>query len=48
MSSAVRGISGAAYRVLLAAFTIWASGDLPGMRGFAFGPAPRLACSPIR
>jgi hypothetical protein len=30
--------------VLLAAFAIWASGDLPGMRGFAFGPgtAPRL------
>jgi putative tricarboxylic transport membrane protein len=30
--------------VLLAAFAIWASSDLPGMRGFAFGPgtAPRL------
>jgi hypothetical protein len=30
--------------VLVAAFAIWASGDLPGMRGFAFGPgtAPRL------
>ncbi len=28
----------------LAAFAIWASRDLPGMRGFAFGPgtAPRL------
>ncbi len=30
--------------VALAAFAIWASSDLPGMRGFAFGPgtAPRL------
>ena len=30
--------------VLVALFAIWASGDLPGMRGFAFGPgtAPRL------
>jgi putative tricarboxylic transport membrane protein len=30
--------------VLIAAFAIWASSDLPGMRGFAFGPgtAPRL------
>ena len=30
--------------VALAAFAIWASTDLPGMRGFAFGPgtAPRL------
>ena len=30
--------------VLLAAFALWASSDLPGMRGFAFGPgtAPRL------
>jgi putative tricarboxylic transport membrane protein len=30
--------------VLVAAFAIWASSDLPGMRGFAFGPgtAPRL------
>jgi putative tricarboxylic transport membrane protein len=30
--------------VLVAAFALWASGDLPGMRGFAFGPgtAPRL------
>jgi len=30
--------------IVLAAFAIWASGDLPGMRGFAFGPgtAPRL------
>jgi putative tricarboxylic transport membrane protein len=28
----------------IAIFAIWASGDLPGMRGFAFGPgtAPRL------
>jgi putative tricarboxylic transport membrane protein len=28
----------------LAMFALWASGDLPGMRGFAFGPgtAPRL------
>lgn len=30
--------------VALAAFALWASSDLPGMRGFAFGPgtAPRL------
>lgn len=30
--------------VLVAAFAIWASGDLPGMKGFAFGPgtAPRM------
>jgi hypothetical protein len=30
--------------VLVAAFAIWAASDLPGMRGFAFGPgtAPRL------
>lgn len=30
--------------VLFALFTIWAGSDLPGMRGFAFGPgtAPRL------
>jgi hypothetical protein len=30
--------------VALAAFAIWASSDLPGMRGFAFGPgtAPRI------
>ena len=30
--------------VLVAAFALWASSDLPGMRGFAFGPgtAPRL------
>src|SRR3954470_14880778 len=30
--------------VLVAAFAVWASSDLPGMRGFAFGPgtAPRL------
>jgi hypothetical protein len=30
--------------VLLAAFALWAASDLPGMRGFAFGPgtAPRL------
>jgi hypothetical protein len=30
--------------VLLAAFALWASSDLPGMRGFAFGPgtAPRM------
>lgn len=30
--------------VVLALFAFWASGDLPGMRGFAFGPgtAPRL------
>ena len=30
--------------VLLAALAVWASGDLPGKRGFAFGPgtAPRL------
>jgi putative tricarboxylic transport membrane protein len=30
--------------MLLALFAIWASGDLPGMRGFAFGPgtAPRM------
>jgi putative tricarboxylic transport membrane protein len=30
--------------VLFAAFTLWAGSDLPGMRGFAFGPgtAPRL------
>jgi putative tricarboxylic transport membrane protein len=30
--------------VLLAAFALWAGSDLPGMRGFAFGPgtAPRL------
>jgi putative tricarboxylic transport membrane protein len=30
--------------VALAVFALWASGDLPGMRGFSFGPgtAPRL------
>ena len=30
--------------VALAAFALWASADLPGMRGFAFGPgtAPRI------
>jgi putative tricarboxylic transport membrane protein len=30
--------------MLLAAFALWASSDLPGMRGFAFGPgtAPRM------
>jgi putative tricarboxylic transport membrane protein len=30
--------------VALAVFAFWASGDLPGMRGFSFGPgtAPRL------
>jgi putative tricarboxylic transport membrane protein len=30
--------------VLVAAFAVWAASDLPGMRGFAFGPgtAPRL------
>lgn len=30
--------------MLLAAFALWAGSDLPGMRGFAFGPgtAPRL------
>jgi putative tricarboxylic transport membrane protein len=30
--------------VALALFALWASGDLPGMRGFSFGPgtAPRL------
>jgi putative tricarboxylic transport membrane protein len=30
--------------VVLALFAFWASGDLPGMRGFSFGPgtAPRL------
>src|SRR6516225_12452473 len=30
--------------VAIAAFALWASRDLPGMRGFAFGPgtAPRL------
>jgi putative tricarboxylic transport membrane protein len=30
--------------VLVAAFALWASSDLPGMRGFAFGPgtAPRM------
>ena len=30
--------------VLVALFAVWASSDLPGMRGFAFGPgtAPRL------
>jgi putative tricarboxylic transport membrane protein len=30
--------------VALALFAFWASGDLPGMRGFSFGPgtAPRL------
>lgn len=30
--------------VAMAAFAIWASSDLPGMRGFAFGPgtAPRI------
>lgn len=30
--------------VLIAGFAIWASSDLPGMRGFAFGPgtAPRM------
>ena len=30
--------------VLVAAFAIWASSDLPGLRGFAFGPgtAPRM------
>lgn len=30
--------------IVLAAFAIWASSDLPGMRGFAFGPgtAPRM------
>jgi hypothetical protein len=35
---------GGAVLVALALFAVWASGDLPGMRGFAFGPgtAPRL------
>jgi len=30
--------------IALAVFAFWASGDLPGMRGFSFGPgtAPRL------
>jgi len=30
--------------IVLAAFALWASSDLPGMRGFAFGPgtAPRM------
>src|SRR5437764_12754752 len=30
--------------MLLALFALWASSDLPGMRGFAFGPgtAPRM------
>jgi putative tricarboxylic transport membrane protein len=30
--------------LLFAVFSLWAGGDLPGMRGFAFGPgtAPRL------
>ncbi len=30
--------------ILLAVFALWASADLPGMRGFAFGPgtAPRM------
>jgi putative tricarboxylic transport membrane protein len=30
--------------IALAVFALWASGDLPGMRGFSFGPgtAPRL------
>jgi putative tricarboxylic transport membrane protein len=30
--------------IVLAVFAVWASGDLPGMRGFAFGPgtAPRM------
>jgi len=30
--------------VAVAAFALWASRDLPGMRGFAFGPgtAPRM------
>src|SRR5437762_6064168 len=30
--------------IVLAMFAIWASSDLPGMRGFAFGPgtAPRM------
>ena len=35
---------GGAALVVLAVFALWASSDLPGMRGFAFGPgtAPRL------
>ena len=35
---------GGAILVALALFALWASSDLPGMRGFAFGPgtAPRL------
>ena len=47
-SSAPRAISGAAcVLVALAAFALWASRDLPGMRGFAFGPgtAPRMFAS---
>src|SRR6267378_4441200 len=30
--------------IVLAVFALWASSDLPGMRGFAFGPgtAPRM------
>src|ERR1700749_3315074 len=33
--------------VAVAAFALWASRDLPGMRGFAFGPgtAPRMFAS---
>lgn len=35
---------GGAILVVMALFALWASSDLPGMRGFAFGPgtAPRL------
>ena len=35
---------GGALLVGLGLFALWASSDLPGMRGFAFGPgtAPRL------
>lgn len=35
---------GGVFLVAFALFALWAAGDLPGMRGFAFGPgtAPRL------
>jgi putative tricarboxylic transport membrane protein len=39
-----RDVYGGLALVALAAFAFWACGDLPGMRGYAFGPgtAPRL------
>jgi putative tricarboxylic transport membrane protein len=39
-----RDFYGGLVLVLLALFMLWASSDLPGMRGFAFGPgtAPRI------